>query len=545
MTDPDQTVTWPAVVGDDLSKSFSDYEDSDGGDGRASAGFGVGLVSLGYIWAAVRRRARLWCAFAIVGFVLGAGYSVAAPRPYEASTSVLLIDDPNQDPLIEVQTDVALAESIPVAAGVVRQLGLPQTPTSFVGTYTARATTDQVVTLTAKGASAGQAVQIASALATQFLKFRAQYEQSQLQETQAELNQQLAQAQQPANAIASQIKQVSAQPNTASQQAELSSLQKQLAAANNTLSAVQQYITRTLASAQTVTGLMVRGSQVLNAAQPLKRSALKTTVVYAAGGLIGGMGLGVVIVIIAAITSDRLRRRDDIAYAFGAPVRLSVGPLREHRLVPDLPRRAVMRRRHLGYVVDHLRNAVPGSSKGPVGLAVVAVDDAPTVARALVELAISKAKQKARVVVADLSDGAAVARLLKVNSPGISKVSAEGGLIIVVVPARDDVAPIGPLKSYASSEGYAQADEVLIRACSEADLVLSLVTLDPALGGEHIGTWATDVVAVVTAGKSTAVRIHAVGEMIRLAGTRLGSVVVIDADKSDESLGVTSMAQPV
>ena len=70
--------------------------------------------------------------------------------------------------------------------------------------------------------------------------------------------------------------------------------------------------------------------------------------------------------------------------------------------------------------------------------------------------------------------------------------------------------------------------------------MLSLVTLDPAFGAEHLATWATDAVAVITAGLSTAVRIHALGEMVRLAGTRLSSVVVIDADKRDESLGATS-----
>jgi hypothetical protein len=43
----------------------------------------------------------------------------------------------------------------------------------------------------------------------------------------------------------------------------------------------------------------------------------------------------------------------------------------------------------------------------------------------------------------------------------------------------------------------------------------------------------------VSAGQSSAAKIHAVGEMIRLAGIRLDSVVLIGADKSDESLGLT------
>jgi hypothetical protein len=45
---------------------------------------------------------------------------------------------------------------------------------------------------------------------------------------------------------------------------------------------------------------------------------------------------------------------------------------------------------------------------------------------------------------------------------------------------------------------------------------------------------------VVTAGRSTATRIRAVGEMVRLAGAHLDSVVVVDADRADESLGALS-----
>jgi hypothetical protein len=69
-------------------------------------------------------------------------------------------------------------------------------------------------------------------------------------------------------------------------------------------------------------------------------------------------------------------------------------------------------------------------------------------------------------------------------------------------------------------------------------MVLTLASLDASIGGEHLATWATTAVAVVTAGKSTATRIHAVGEMIRLAGTRLAAAVLVASDDADESLGV-------
>jgi len=75
-------------------------------------------------------------------------------------------------------------------------------------------------------------------------------------------------------------------------------------------------------------------------------------------------------------------------------------------------------------------------------------------------------------------------------------------------------------------------------ACGSADLLLTLVTLDPSLGGEHLPTWADDTVVFVTAGRSSRTRIHAVGEMIRLAGIASLSGVLVGVDKRDDSLGV-------
>jgi hypothetical protein len=146
-------------------------------------------------------------------------------------------------------------------------------------------------------------------------------------------------------------------------------------------------------------------------------------------------------------------------------------------------------------------------------------------------------------VVADLSSDAQLARLLGVSNPGIHPASKNGAKFMVVLPEREEVAPVGPLPGGASPAAPAQANAALVTACSSADLLLTLATLDPAFGGDHLGTWATKAVAVVTAGDSSVEKIHNVGEMIRLAGTRLDSVVLIGADKSDESLGVMDPAE--
>jgi len=75
---------------------------------------------------------------------------------------------------------------------------------------------------------------------------------------------------------------------------------------------------------------------------------------------------------------------------------------------------------------------------------------------------------------------------------------------------------------------------------SAADAIIVLATLDPAFGAEHLATWATAAVPVVTCGKSDAATIRSAGEMVRIAGITLDSSVLIGADQGDESLGAWS-----
>lgn len=542
MNTPDHEITWPAAMPGDLRSRLSDYEDSVDIDDRPPGGPSTGLVSLAFLVATLRRTTKFWSALAVVGLFGGAVYAVTTPPVHTAAVSVLLVDDPDQLPTEEVLTDIVLAESLPVATAVVHQLGLPQTPVAFTGTYSVTSTTTQVLMISAKGKSDDQAVQIASALATQFLDFRASYELKQQLEAETQLNQEVTRAQQKLDSLNERIQTVSAEPGSSAQQSQLSSLRTQATAASSNLVGVQQFVTTTLAQDQTTTQSMIRGSQVLDPSTASKRSRVKTLAVYTVLGLLAGLAVGMVIVLVGAITSNRLRRRDDIAYAIGAPVALSVGRLRQRRFGLSSGDRRGSRRRDMELVVEQLRNAAPGSSGGPVGLAVVAVDDVATVASAVFDLAQSKARAGVQVVVADLCDGAPAARLLGVSDSGISKVSVAEATVIVVVPASGGAAAIGPLTGHASPQGGAQPDAELASACDSADLVLSLVSPDPARGTDHLSTWATEAVAVVTAGRSSAVRIHAVGQLVRLSGARLSSVIVIDADKSDESIGMATAA---
>lgn len=114
----------------------------------------------------------------------------------------------------------------------------------------------------------------------------------------------------------------------------------------------------------------------------------------------------------------------------------------------------------------------------------------------------------------------------------------DGESLVVAVPDPYSIVPVGPLEG-PPTRTLPAASEELRAAYDSADLMFTLMTLDPSMGTEYLPTWASDAVVLVTCGRSSATRIHAVGELIRRSGMQLVSAVLVGADKSDETLGIT------
>jgi capsular polysaccharide biosynthesis protein len=545
VNDPDPTITFSSIKngdgsyllrkGDGLDDTwtnddFTADEDSPTVD-RAAA-----FVSLAFIAAALKRSAWVWCATGVLGLLLGYALYAKFPPAYSATTSVLVANNPNADSTQESDTNVALATSQAVAGRAIQQLGLHQSVSSFIAAYTVTASSSQVLVFQVSAPSSDAALQRAQALATSFLRFRAGYleNQQQLQVTLAQ--QQLTKAQQRVTSINRQISALSGQPT------KLSDLQAKLTSADNALAAAQQNVSAAVNTGVSVTDTMVKGSQILNSPAAVPHTFKASKLFYMVLALIAGLAIGMAVIVVRALVSDRLRNRDDIAEAIGAPIMLSTGQVGT-RLLPPLGRRSGLRGLDVERLVAHLDGAVVASpGRRCATLAVVDVDNAQDVAPAVVSLAVAWASQGRQVVLADLSGAAAAARLLGVKRPGVHRTSARGVELTVSVPGRGEIAPVGPLPAPSRSQfGHVNPD--LAAACAAADYLLTLVTLDPVAGGDHLATWATAAVAVVTAGQSSSTRIRAVGEMVRLAGTRLVSVVLLKADKSDETLGVLAAAQ--
>jgi hypothetical protein len=484
------------------------------------------MVGWGFIGAAIRRRKRFVCVLTVVGFLLGAAYLAISKPAYQVTASMLMTNDQSVDQPTAMETDFLLATNPVFVQQVITKLGIKETVVNFLKLYSVAQVSNQVLSITANAPSASEATTWANALATQYLSFRAGMLQEQLSQMVAAANLQLNQGEQQVNALNKRISQVSAAPSTSAQQAELKSLQAKQAAASDHLISLQQGVGANEANLQLTVTSMISGSRVLEATSPvLVHSVKKLLIEYVGGGLFGGLVLGCGIVAIGAITSDHLRRRDKVAAALGAPVRVSVATFDKGG---KLSRRGKVDR-DAQRVVAQLRDSLPSGQPGAACLAVVAVGNEKFVASLVEKLAATSSDDGKRVMVADLSGGA-LARLLGEAKPGVHKVDGDRTHLVLAVPDAADLAPIGPL--------HQQAPEDITAAYSGVNVLITLATVDPAAGGDNLGTWATDAVVVVTAGVSSEVKVHAVGELVRAAGVRLTSAVLLGADRNDESLGL-------
>ena len=369
-----------------------------------STDFDASLVSLGFIGAAIRRSARLWGAMAVLGLLIGAGFYLASPHPDQASTSILLTNGPEPVPGTAILDQQAIAESRTVAGLALKKLGLQEDVSSFLGTYTATVVTDRVLTITVNAPSSIAAMERARALAAAFLQYRADQLEAQQNLLFGALEQQVSQAKQHLAALNNQISQVSAQTASAAQRAKITNLAGKRDQARTALTTLVESVNQSEAAAGELTASQVKGSEVLDTAAPIPpNSPKKHLVIYAAMGLFAGLVLGLGIVVIRTLLSERLYRRDDIARALGAPVRLSVGRVHLSRWLPGRRGLAAARSPNVRRITAYLGDTLAANSRGTAALAVVPVDDPQVAAVSMVSLAASCVQQMGvRVIVADL-----------------------------------------------------------------------------------------------------------------------------------------------
>jgi hypothetical protein len=239
---------------------------------------------------------------------------------------------------------------------------------------------------------------------------------------------------------------------------------------------------------------------VIDAASAVRVSTKKTAVLDAASGLVAGLAIGLGAVTLLAVATTRIRRRADFAAALRAPVAVSVGPLVPSRwrrilLPPPNPLDPAKPNSDLQLVVKHLRSALDSASTS--SLVVVAIDNVAAAALAVQSLQQQLAGEGYRASIINETGG-----------------DLPGGIVAIAEPPSDRGGAIS------------------------WNVVLVLATLHPMKGADLLRERASDAVVMVTAGRSTVTKVEANAIMIRSAGLRLRSAVLIGADVTDDSLGI-------
>lgn len=476
------------------------------------------LVSLRYVLGALGRRRKVWLTFAAIGLVLGLAFHVVVPRSYTAHATLYLAQAPGTDPTAGMANDLALLETTGVGQRAAVLLGERSlTPTQLLGKAPGTIESDNVLVLNASGPNKAEAERRANALATAFLGFRAERIQEQTTSSNKALNNQI-------NSMQEQISQLTATINGLSptQTSQLNTLTGEQQSDTSELTSLEQ----TVQANQVASIGVTTGSRVVTPGTVVPASSAKLFGLDGLAGLLGGLIIGVVYVALQAVLSDRLRRRDEVASLLGAPVELSLPPVR----VPRRHHARWMRKATLepqgevsalaGYL--RRRGVRQGGRKT---LLVVAMDELAVPAAALAVLAKRLADEGESVLVADLTNEGLLSR-------GVENLVADGSgrNLQVFTPPADDMNEI--------------VEPPWVATPDLANAVLVFTTIDPGRGAWHLN-WAKQAVVTVTAGRSSAQAVNSTAALLRAAEISIRSGVLIGADAQDESIGLLQPDSPL
>ncbi|MFF7639549.1 Wzz/FepE/Etk N-terminal domain-containing protein [Streptomyces canus] len=283
------------------------------------------LLDLQALVVSVRRRRRLWCAMAVLGFLAGAAVAVLMPTPPSATTKVLVAhaeDQPNDTGTL-MRTDVALLQTTRIADAALKSLKSPEKPEDFMKDYRGTGLTNNLLQIDVTGDDDAQAVARAKALADAFV---ADHVQRMKATAQAESKALLDQRDRTRDELATVNKEINdrATSGDTTGAASIESLYARRAELNSRISDFDQRA----AEARTGTPAVVAGTQIVDAPSAVRHSLPKAAATDAAIGLVLGLFLGLALAAVGVVVADRPVLRRDIAANLGASV------------ISELPRRS-------------------------------------------------------------------------------------------------------------------------------------------------------------------------------------------------------------
>ncbi len=491
------------------------------------------LVSLHFLRSALRRRWWVCVLCVVLGLLASVAFLVASPVSHQAKAALVLAHDPQVDSSRAMATDISLLTTRTVASKTIANLGLTMTPDEFLKTMTAEPISSELMSLTLTGPSDAESVRRLTALTSTYLDFRADQLSTQSNVLVDGMRQRIEKLQTAMADQSRRIEQLSRAGRSGA--SKLSDAIAQRAYFQSQIETLQQSVEdATLRNDSVVSSSRVIDPAAVDTAGVKRRIALTL-----ASGLIGGAALGCGIVLFFAITSDRLRRRSDVAAALGVAVPISVGriapPPKQWLWLPHLRtldnRRAAERQR-LAHAIE--MELPPQAARARLGVA--CIDNAEEVSFAVAAAATVLAQHGRSVAVIDLTQHGSLGAGAATSSPGSTArptVLRPRGVPALASSAADLIT-VGHEDQSGSPQGLESADVILI-----------LADLDPSVGADHLKAWTDRVMVVVTAGRSSAERVRTVADLVRTAGLELRLSALLHTERTDDSSGTAGFDRPI
>jgi len=482
------------------------------------------LASLVYLRGALCRRWRTLVLCALAGLAVAGLYTWHFPVKSEATVTLVLQHPSGSDPTTAMQTDLAILQTRTVAGRALAATSdQGMTARSFLDSYAGRAITDSVLTITAKASTPALATRNVRAIASTYLTYRAN-------QLEASTKAQLSGSQSQLDALRQQLTTAKAQYQQFAHAASGGDIATAAIQRANGLQAQIGALETTVQSAQDATQALIDGSTVLDPASAVPVSPLKHRVLALASGLLGGTALGALIIVLGALTGTRLRRREDVAAATGAPV---------IRSTPRLPRRTSARthwlRREgttagLQLLADGLQTVATGSGTRRVALVTCDNEAGGLLLASLAGARLTGTHRN--VFLTDLSRSGRLGESVR-STVGV----ALGPAVTPTVhrPAGSPTLTRGPLAGDRGA-GFGPNDPDGSR-WEAADVAIAVAPADLDAGLDHLAGWAESAVLLVTAGRSTAEQLGTVAGLLRSAGLDVQAVLMVGTSRTDQSFG--------
>jgi hypothetical protein len=477
------------------------------------------LVSLHFVRSALRRRLWVCVLFAMLGLLMAIAYLLTSSTSHVANTALVLAHDPQVDSSRAMSTDVSLLTTRTVANQTIASLGLDMTPDEFLQSVTADPVSSELLSLTLTGPSSTEAVRRLDALTSNYLSFRAEQLSAQSNLLVGGMRQRIQELQGEMARLSKEIDRLANASNRGG--TKLSDDIAARAYVQEQIETLQQSIQdATLRNASVVSSSRVVDPAAVDTAGIKRRIALTL-----ASGLIGGAALGCGIVLFFAITSDRLRRRSDVAAALEAPL-VSVGRIapfpRQWLWLPHLRTLDNHRAEERQRLVRAIEMELPTPRRAGQ-LAVACVDNSDEVRFAVATAAADLVASGCTVGLIDLSERGSLVEI-------VPSVANTAGSLTVLRPRGVPALAAGPddLTAVGRKDGSSLQFEL-------NDVTLVFADLDASVGADHLAAWTQRVIVAVTTGRSSAEKVRTMGELVRMPGLDLRFAALLRTERTDDS----------